>query len=475
MFIPNLLGFPDIAMGMGSSDGGGETPFSPSDIPGLILWLDASDASTIQQSGGFVSQWSDKSGAGNHATQATGSRQPQTGVATINGQNALALDGVDDGLSLPASLYDLLGSSPVTVFVVGQSNNVGDATQTFLSGNVGSFRRHGIYTTAANYNYFNRSSLAPTMITQARDAAPHLMGFYRDGTQLVPWLDGIIGNNIANSEDIVLTSLTIGANSTFASERLNGCAGAIYIFNRALTNAELNQMSGYIAAKWSLTAPTFATTPLFGRRKTTVVFGDSITAGVAATTADNRWANKVANSVGATLLNQGIGGTFLQNSNDKNGNPTLNNGRDRYVTALTGANKRDLCIIQYGFNDMRYTPAPASVNVANYQNDLSEIVTGLIGTYGYSADDIIIATPPWLQPNGFTNASADFVGSNDNVNQTYGAAARAVAVANGTYFANTYQALKDVGIPGIDTDLIHPNDFGMQAIYNAIMAAAKVS
>jgi len=40
------------------------------------LWLDASDYSTITESGGSVSQWADKSGSDNHATQATGSRQP---------------------------------------------------------------------------------------------------------------------------------------------------------------------------------------------------------------------------------------------------------------------------------------------------------------------------------------------------------------------------------------------------------------
>ena len=53
-----------------------QTPFSPSDIANLALWLDASDASTVQQVGGFVSQWNDKSTNTNNFTQANGARQP---------------------------------------------------------------------------------------------------------------------------------------------------------------------------------------------------------------------------------------------------------------------------------------------------------------------------------------------------------------------------------------------------------------
>lgn len=44
------------------------------------LWLDANDASTITLNGSTVSQWSDKSGNGRHATQAVAVNQPAWGV-----------------------------------------------------------------------------------------------------------------------------------------------------------------------------------------------------------------------------------------------------------------------------------------------------------------------------------------------------------------------------------------------------------
>ena len=44
--------------------------WTPASLGGTLgLWLDASDAASITSSGGLVSQWSDKSGNGRHATQ----------------------------------------------------------------------------------------------------------------------------------------------------------------------------------------------------------------------------------------------------------------------------------------------------------------------------------------------------------------------------------------------------------------------
>ena len=58
-----------------------------------LVWFDAGDEDTITTSGGRVSQWDDKSGNDNHATQATVSDQPAYS-GTINGLNVI---DVSDG------------------------------------------------------------------------------------------------------------------------------------------------------------------------------------------------------------------------------------------------------------------------------------------------------------------------------------------------------------------------------------------
>lgn len=53
-----------------------------------LLWLDASDSTTITLNGSNVSQWDDKSGNNNNATQATASLQPGTSLS-INGRQSI--------------------------------------------------------------------------------------------------------------------------------------------------------------------------------------------------------------------------------------------------------------------------------------------------------------------------------------------------------------------------------------------------
>jgi len=62
------------------------------------LWLDASDASTVAESGGAVSQWDDKSGNERHLLQASGGSQP-----TI-ADNKISSDGTKFMAATPATV-----------------------------------------------------------------------------------------------------------------------------------------------------------------------------------------------------------------------------------------------------------------------------------------------------------------------------------------------------------------------------------
>lgn len=62
------------------------TPASLSTLP--AIWFDAQDGATITQSGGNVSQVSDKSGNALHATQATGANQPAYSSTGFDGSRA---------------------------------------------------------------------------------------------------------------------------------------------------------------------------------------------------------------------------------------------------------------------------------------------------------------------------------------------------------------------------------------------------
>lgn len=88
--------------------------FSPDDIAGGVVWLDASDSGTITESGGAVSAWADKF---NSYSFAEATNKPTTGALTQNSLNVITFDGSNDQLTYDAG-SDAIDLSPFTGFMV---------------------------------------------------------------------------------------------------------------------------------------------------------------------------------------------------------------------------------------------------------------------------------------------------------------------------------------------------------------------
>lgn len=80
--------------------------FSPTNISGLAIWPDASDASTITLSGSDAIGWADKSGNGNDADNSVGTYQPEYVTAAINGLNVVRYDGSNTSLGEKLTVAD---------------------------------------------------------------------------------------------------------------------------------------------------------------------------------------------------------------------------------------------------------------------------------------------------------------------------------------------------------------------------------
>src|SRR5689334_16189447 len=86
--------------------------FTPQRIGGLVLWL-AADRITGLADGAAIVTWTDLSGTGHDATQATGSKQPLYKTNILNGLPGALFDGTDDVMSA------VPGSSAVrSIFIV---------------------------------------------------------------------------------------------------------------------------------------------------------------------------------------------------------------------------------------------------------------------------------------------------------------------------------------------------------------------
>lgn len=92
--------------------------FDVASLSGLKLWLDASDASTITQSGGLVSLWADKSGRAFHVSQAADARKPTYDATKLGGRGAVYFGASAQRALQSATVSGLVNTSSLTVHAV---------------------------------------------------------------------------------------------------------------------------------------------------------------------------------------------------------------------------------------------------------------------------------------------------------------------------------------------------------------------
>jgi lysophospholipase L1-like esterase len=211
-----------------------------------------------------------------------------------------------------------------------------------------------------------------------------------------------------------------------------------------------------------------------GRARSLATFGDSITEAVHIAPPEDRWSNILAANLGATLSNMGRSGTTLQNSLMHTGAPRPGNGRDRYMADLLGANRADAIAILYGFNDARYTAAPATFNHDGFVRDYREVLAGLLAG-GYAPDAIVLGSPPYIGDIGFGVGSDGFTGQSRGNFQRYVRTVELLAEEFGAYYAAVNETMGAEGADAlISDDHVHPNARG-QAKIAEIFAAATPS
>ena len=214
-----------------------------------------------------------------------------------------------------------------------------------------------------------------------------------------------------------------------------------------------------------------------GRAISLAVFGDSITAGSAASMLERRWANLLAAALGVSrLANKGISATILQNSPDASGAPRAENGFSRYRRDLLGPDRADLVAILYGFNDARYTQAPDTLNADGFRRDYTALVRGLIAA-GYAPEALVLGSLPHIPDAGLAvDAVNGFAGQSRAEFQRHVGIVEMIAHEAGTYYAAVNEAMGAHGADAlVSLDHVHPNDAGHAAIARAFADATPAS
>jgi hypothetical protein len=228
----------------------------------LLLWLDASDAATITSSGGLVSTWADKSGGGNNANQATGTKQPTTGSTTQNGKNVLAFDGTSDYMVSNCGV----SANALTMFVVANKTAAGGAGNTYSR--VVSFANSG---NANDYGYNSSILFAysqglnagynPSAYAYSNSATSGLQNQYNQANASGLRVNGtsvsIYNNALSNTStygSISLSNDRVGLGNSFnglADAYLNGWIAEVLVYNVSLTDTQVTNTLAYLKTKWA--------------------------------------------------------------------------------------------------------------------------------------------------------------------------------------------------------------------------------
>jgi hypothetical protein len=233
------------------------SPWTPFDIS-TIAWYDAADTSTITESGGSVSQWDDKSGNDNHATQPPGWLQPT--YDSVN--NEITFDGSDILEVTNDPFKDLQNFA---VLAVGQWTSSVENANVFAS-----FSSAGSGNTSIGWSFRQRSAaLTFTLRPSINDTGGGIPDLGTDfvgavmrntSNNIYSRLNGTQTYSASNSGTIDYTGQTNrsaiggvqrGDNWTSPDFYLRGSIKELIVVDGA-TVADVQKIEGYLAWKWSL-------------------------------------------------------------------------------------------------------------------------------------------------------------------------------------------------------------------------------
>ena len=231
--------------------------WTPANLTGLALWLDANDASTITLNGSTVSQWRDKSGNGRHASQATAANQPTYSATGLNGKSTLTFDGLND--TLKTTIPSLANQNNMSFLGVTQ----------ILTRKYGVFLGSGMNETAdVRWGLFGQGNLSSDGIGWGGPISnlplgngslvpintPYQAVYTKTPTQ---WQILLNGSTISTVSDTSFPkgtySLYIGAERD-AAYVANALASEIIIIGGILSTTDRQRLEGYLAWKWALEA-----------------------------------------------------------------------------------------------------------------------------------------------------------------------------------------------------------------------------
>jgi len=240
------------------ADADADKAWTPAEI-NTFAWYDASDSSTITKNAlNEVSQWNDKSGNGNHATQTTGASQPSTNTSTRNGLNVL--DFSSDFLVSPINI-NRSTMPDLSIFTVFASKSTTGNDGLFGSDN-GGWDRFALLNfdlnEGAEWGISNAEGTIPFEPARTPDTDYHVLSIVLD--------NGVSNGSLVSLDGATPTAFTesagdgshnttaIGALNHKGHYSMNAYLAEMIFIDSLVSTSDRHKIEGYLAHKWGLVA-----------------------------------------------------------------------------------------------------------------------------------------------------------------------------------------------------------------------------
>ena len=240
--------------------------FRPTEISGCLLWVDASDYSSLVFNGASstdLSGWNDKSGNNHDFVNGYSGAYPQYGVGATIPIPHIEFDGIQKFFTNnDSSLFNYTQSNN-TIFVVFES----DSSTAISNGSIiaGTTRftsqYNGININATNYSgggsnasaYKNDTNDNSAFVNTIPVTTRQVVYGYRDGTT------SFVGDQSGNTNSNTQATNVTGDHFNIAGATFRGFLGGMYdgkvyeviAYDSKLSTDEINQVMNYLKSKWN--------------------------------------------------------------------------------------------------------------------------------------------------------------------------------------------------------------------------------
>jgi hypothetical protein len=221
--------------------------FFPTAISGCQLWMDATDSTTITRSGANITQWNDKA----NLYTGTATNNPQYNSSPINGLPTIHFDGAS-GRYVLLTANNFNYSFMTYVMVIRWVSGSGGFMGTDTPSNYG----RALQVTSPYVYMLLYSQFYTTTVQLTANQPCILSAYFNSTTDFTVIVNGVkttfaVGQGSGNTNT---NGFNIGVSNPSNTGSHSFDMGEGIVYNSILSDAQRQQVEGYLAWKWGLTS-----------------------------------------------------------------------------------------------------------------------------------------------------------------------------------------------------------------------------